>query len=185
MAGICAREQKSATSPTIAPLLNFPPELQLFAVLACLVMSSSSSKLRSVPDRIRQVAMFETGGLLLITPPFIWLSGVAVVDSFVLLAMVALIAAVWNAAYNTGFDWLEHRLTGRAADQRPLKLRILHATGFETGLLLVSLPIIAAWTGMGWWEVLIADIGLAVAYTVYAFFFNIAYDKWFPITAQS
>jgi uncharacterized membrane protein len=31
---------------------------------------------------------------------------------------------------------------------------------------------------------LIADIGLG-AYTVYAFFFNIAYDKWFPIKARS
>ena len=37
---------------------------------------SSSPQLRSLPDRIRQVALFEIGGLLLITPPFIWLSGV-------------------------------------------------------------------------------------------------------------
>ena len=70
---------------------------------------SPSPQLRSLPDRIRQVALFELGGLLLITPPFIWLSGMHAGESLLLLALVALLAALWNAAYNTGFDWLEGR----------------------------------------------------------------------------
>ena len=31
---------------------------------------STAPRLRSLPDRLRQVALFEAGGLLLITPPF-------------------------------------------------------------------------------------------------------------------
>ena len=140
--------------------------------------------LRTPLDRLRQVALFEIGGLLLITPPFVWLSGVPLNTSLGLLALIALIAALWNAAYNTSFDWIEGRLTGRTADRRPYPLRVLHAVGFEGGLLLMSLPIIMAWTGMSWLEALLADIALAIAYVLYAFVFNLAYDRYFPIAGK-
>jgi len=141
-----------------------------------------SPKLRSPLDRLRQVAMFEIGGLLLITPPFVWLSGIALLDSLGLLALMAVIASIWNALYNTSFDWVEGRLTGRASDRRPTPLRVVHAAGFESGLMLVSLPVVMAWTGMGWQQALVADIGLAAAYVVYAFVFNLAYDRVFPVS---
>ena len=126
--------------------------------------------------------MFEIGGLLLISPPFIWLSGVPLVDSLGLLALIAAIAAVWNALYNTSFDWVEGRLTGRTADQRPALMRVVHASGFELGLLLVSLPVVMAWTGMSWLQALVADAGLAAAYVVYAYVFNLGYDRVFPVS---
>jgi uncharacterized membrane protein len=142
---------------------------------------SATPKLRSLPDRLRQIAIFEIGGLLLVTPPFAWASGVPLTDSIGLLALLALIAAIWNGCYNTCFDWLEGRLTGRTADRRPLRLRVLHAVGFESGLLVMTLPILVAWTGMSWIEALLADIALAITYTVYAFVFNLGYDRVFPI----
>lgn len=144
-------------------------------------MSLKKPPLRSFADRARQVLLFEAGGLLLITPPFVWLSGVPISDSLGLLALIALIAALWNTAYNTAFDWVEGRLTGRTADRRPFFWRSVHALGFEGGLLLVSLPIIMTWTGMDWLDALIADIALAVAYVTYAFIFNLIYDRAFPI----
>ena len=36
---------------------------------------------------------------------------------------------------------------------------------------------------MDWLTALVADIGLALAYMVYAFGFNLAYDRMFPIAA--
>jgi len=144
----------------------------------------SAPPLRSLPDRLRQIALFELGGLALVTPPFAWLSGVPVADSIGLLAVLALIAAVWNGAYNTAFDWIEGRRTGRSADRRPWLGRVLHAVGFEGGLLLLTLPAIVAWTGLDWLTALIADIGLAAAYVAYAFVFNLAYDRAFPIAAS-
>lgn len=137
--------------------------------------------LRSLLDRARQVALFELGGLILITPPFVWASGVPVVDSLLLMAVMAGMAAAWNAAYNTSFDWIEGRLTGRTADHRPWPLRIAHAIGFEGGLLLMTLPVIVVMTGMDWLTALLADVGLALAYMVYAFIFNLGYDRLFPI----
>ncbi len=147
-------------------------------------MSSSNHPIqRSLWDRLRQVALFEIGGLLLISPPFVWLSGVPAVDSIGLLLILALVAALWNGGYNTAFDWIEGRLTGRTADRRPWSLRAAHAVGFEGGLLLMTLPIIVLWTRMDWLSALIADIGLALAYMVYAFGFNLAYHRMFPIAA--
>lgn len=137
---------------------------------------------RSIGDRLRQVTLFEIGGLLLITPPYVWLSGQPTGESFVLMTVMALLAAVWNGAYNTAFDWLEGRLTGRAADRRPWLLRAAHAIGFEGGLLLLTLPVMVLWTGMDWLTALVADIGIALAYVVYAFGFNLAYDRTFPIS---
>lgn len=119
--------------------------------------------------------------MALITPPFAWASGVPLAESIGLLALLALIAAIWNGTYNTCFDWVDGRLSGRTADRRPVKLRVAHAIGFETGLLMVSLPVIMWWTGMGFVEALIADLALALAYTCYAFGFNMAYDRTFPI----
>lgn len=137
--------------------------------------------LRSIWDRVRQITLFEVGGLLIISPPFAWASGVPMVDSAALLAVIAFIAAVWNAIYNTSFDWIEGRATGRTADRRPVRLRVLHAIGFEAGILASSLPLIIWWTDLEWTEALIANISLAIAYTAYAFVFNLAYDRYFPI----
>lgn len=153
--------------------------------LASRKLTTTAPKLRSLPDRLRQIACFEAGGLLLVTPPFAWASGVPVSESIGLLALLALIAAIWNGTYNTCFDWMDGRLTGRTADRRPVRLRVVHAIGFETGLLLVSLPIIMWWTGMGFLQALIADIALALAYTGYAFGFNMGYDRLFPIVPRA
>lgn len=144
-------------------------------------MAAQPPKLRSVCDRVRQVVLFEIGGLLLITPPFAWASGAALTDSVAMLAVLALIAAIWNGAYNTAFDRIEGSLSGRPADRRPLAMRVAHALGFEGGLLLMTLPVIVVWTGMGWRAALLADIGLALSYVAYAFVFNLAYDRLFPI----
>lgn len=143
--------------------------------------NTAAPALRSLPDRLRQIALFELGGLLLITPPFAWASGVPLLDSIGLLALLSLIAAIWNGTYNTSFDWLEGRLTGRAADRRPLRLRVIHAFGFEMGLFSMTWPVIVWWTGMGWMEAFLADLALAFTYVAYAFVFNLAYDRYFPI----
>jgi len=138
--------------------------------------------MRSFRDRLRQILLFELGGLLLITPPFAWASGVALADSAGLLAVLALVAALWNGGFNTAYDWIDGRLTGRTADRRPFAQRCLHAVLFEGGLFMLTLPVLMLWTGLEWWPALLADVGVALAYTVYAFVFNLGYDRLFPIS---
>ena len=58
----------------------------------------------------------------------------------------------------------------------------LHAVLFEGGLLMLTLPVLMVWTGLEWWPALLADVAVALAYTVYAFLFNLGYDRLFPIS---
>lgn len=138
---------------------------------------------RSFVDRVRQIVLFEVGGLILITPVFVWGSGVPLGESLGLLMVLALLAALWNGSYNSICDRIEGRLTGRTADRRPVRLRVLHALGFEGGFIAISLPVITWWTGMDWLTALLADLALALAYVCYAFVFNMGYDRVFPIVA--
>ncbi|MDR0563462.1 MAG: PACE efflux transporter [Azoarcus sp.] len=140
--------------------------------------------LRKPRDRLRLAALFEATGLLIITPLFAWASGTEIVSSFALLAVLSVIALAWNTAFNTVFDLLDGKLTGRRADRRPIRMRILHAMLFEIGILSITLPVLVLWTGMGWLQALIADLGLALAYVIHAFFFHLCYDRLFPIRAD-
>jgi uncharacterized membrane protein len=141
----------------------------------------ASIPLRPPADRARQVILFEIIGLLLITPLFALASGEAMFSSAGLLLILSFIAVFWNAVYCDLFDRTERRLARRTADRRPFRLRLAHALGFEGGLILFTLPVIMCWTGMGFWLALTADLGLAFAYAGYAYVYNLAYDRVFPI----
>jgi uncharacterized membrane protein len=144
-------------------------------------MNHKPPPLRRLPDRIRQVVLFELIGIVVITPLFTLASGEPLWPSALLLAVISLLAALWNGIYGSAFDWIEGRLGGRRADLRPPLLRFFHALGFEGGLLVFTLPVIMAWTGMDFWRALMADLGLALTYVGYAYLFNMAYDRIYPI----
>ena len=62
-----------------------------------------------------------------------------------------------------------------------MAVRVLHAVLFEAGLIVLLIPFIAWYLGISLWAALVMDIAIVVFYLVYAFFFNIAYDRVFPI----
>jgi uncharacterized membrane protein len=64
-------------------------------------------------------------------------------------------------------------------------LRIFHAILFEAGLLLALVPFVAWWLSVSWVEALLMDVALAGFYLVYAYAFNLAYDKLFPLPEWS
>lgn len=141
----------------------------------------SPADLRTVPDRIRQTLLYETGGLIIVSPLFSYAAGVSAATSTGLLAVLAMVVGLWTTAFNTLFDAVELRRTGIAADQRPPSRRILHATLLEGGAIIVTTPVIAVWMGIGWLDAFAQDIGLTLAYAVYAFFFGLAYDRVYPL----
>ncbi|MDT8314969.1 PACE efflux transporter, partial [Roseomonas mucosa] len=88
-------------------------------------------------------------------------------------------AALWNYLYNLGFDRAMLALRGRV--EKTLPLRVLHAILFEAGLLVALLPAIAWYLGISLVEAFVMDIAIAGFYVAYAFVFNLAYDRIFPI----
>ncbi|MFH5925030.1 PACE efflux transporter [Roseomonas xinghualingensis] len=135
--------------------------------------------MRTVRDRIRHALLFEVIGLALIIPFGTLLFGLPASEMGVIGVGSALAATAWNYVYNLGFDHAMQRAVGHT--RKSLGLRVAHAVLFEAGLLLILLPPIAWYLGISFAQAFVMDIAIAAFYVAYAFVFNLAYDRIFPI----
>ncbi len=137
--------------------------------------------MRTTSDRIRHALSFEIVGLALIIPLGTWLFGIHMSQMGAIGIGSATAATVWNYIYNLGFDHAMQRWLGHT--RKSLPLRVAHAILFEAGLLVILLPPIAWYLGISVMQAFVMDLSIAVFYVVYAFLFNLAYDRIFPIPA--
>ena len=135
--------------------------------------------MRTAADRIRHAISFELIGLALIIPLGSWAFSVPVTDIGIVGVVSATLATAWNYLYNLGFDHLLRRYAGTTLKTVPM--RIIHAIVFEAGLLLVLMPFIAWYLDISLWQAFVMDVGFALFYLIYAFIFNWAYDRLFPL----
>lgn len=135
--------------------------------------------MRTKGDRIRHAVGFEVLGILLCSPLASWLLGTPLEHVGVFTVVLATCAMGWNYAYNLGVDKLMARYLRRL--DKTFWERVAHAVGFEFGFLAVSLPFTAWWMEVGVIAALLLDLGVAVFYIAYAFFYNLAYDRLFPV----
>jgi uncharacterized membrane protein len=135
--------------------------------------------MRTTADRIRHAISFEAIGIILATPLAAFAFHLPGGDSAVIVIASATVAMAWNYIYNLGFDHAMQRQTGGTA--KTTRIRILHAVLFELGLLAIMLPLVAWYLQISIWQALIMDIALALFYMAYAFVFNWAYDRVFPL----
>jgi uncharacterized membrane protein len=91
-------------------------------------------------------------------------------------------ALLWNMVFNTLFERWEQR---QARRERTVGRRVAHAIGFEGGLVLLTVPAIMWWLDMGWWQALVADLGLVVFFLFYTFSFNWVFDHVFGLPAST
>jgi uncharacterized membrane protein len=140
-----------------------------------------ASGLRSTRERVIQTLWFEAIGLLVIAPLYAVVAGAGLKESYAMVAVVSMVVMLWSAVFNTLFDRAELRLTGRVASARPQRLRLLHAALHEFTAVAVTWPVIWAMTSLTWAEALVADLGLTLAYTAYAYVFHIVFDRLRPV----
>jgi uncharacterized membrane protein len=135
--------------------------------------------MRTTFDRIRHAVSFEIIGILLATPLGVLVFNLHAADSAIIIVSSATIAMVWNYIYNLGFDRIMRRLLGTTL--KSPAIRVLHALLFELGLLALLMPLIALYLGISLWQALLMDVAFALFYMGYAFCFNWAYDRLFPL----
>lgn len=140
-----------------------------------------SPGIRSWRERVVQTLWFEGIGLLLVAPLYAWVSGGGGGESLRLVATLSLVVMVWAAVYNTLFDVVERRRTGRVASDRPHAWRTLHAIGLESSAVLLTWPVIWALTDLSWGAALLADLGLTLTYMAYGYAFHWGYDRTRPV----
>lgn len=135
--------------------------------------------LRTFPDRVRHAVLFEALGLAIFIPGAALVFNQPAGHMGVIGVASATIATVWNFLYNLGFDHAMLRLFGHT--KKSVVTRLVHVALFEGGLLVMLIPLIAWYLGMGLWQALVMDLAIVVFYLVYTFLYNLAYDRVFPI----
>ncbi len=137
--------------------------------------------LRSPRERLLQTVAFETGGLVLVAPLYALITGAGSRESLVLIAALSLAVMLWSPFYNTAFDWLDRRLSGRLASDRPHGWRMVHALSLEIGTVAVTLPLVIVIGGYALPQALAIDLSLSLFYAAWGYGFHLAYDRWRPV----
>ncbi len=128
--------------------------------------------------KIAQALLYELVAILFVSPMIAWWFGESMVYSGTLAILLSLIAMSWNVLFNALFERWEARQARRA---RNLRRRLLHAAGFEGGLAIILVPVMAWWLDIDALTALLADLGLLVFFFFYAFVFQWAFDLAFGV----
>lgn len=137
-------------------------------------------KLRSLKDRIRYTVIFETILLTMIVPAGMIFYDRGIWDIGLLGVVLVIKAMIFNIIYNYIFDRIEAR-TGRVANDRPHKWRVVHAIGFEVTLAITSIPIYTWWLNITVLEAIIIDLVVTTFIVGYTYVYTLVYDFVFPI----
>jgi len=139
--------------------------------------------MRTQIDRLRHTILFELIGLVTCTPLAAWVLGKSMAKIVPLAIFMSMAAMGCNYLFNLAFDHALKRL-GHPVHIRPAWMRVLHATMFEASLIILTIPAVAWWLDMSLWQAFMTDIGFALFFLVYAFFYNWAYDLVFPMPIE-
>jgi uncharacterized membrane protein len=141
--------------------------------------------IRSRRERLIQTLWFEALGIVVVSPLFAHFAGPSMGESLVVLTALSVTMMCWSALYNTAFDLIEVRYTGRVASDRPHGLRVLHTIGNDATALMVTWPLMVALTPLAWLQALAAEIGLTLVYALYGYLFHLGFDRLRPIRTDS
>ena len=135
--------------------------------------------MRTFRERVCHALLFEAVALAIFIPGSALVFNQPMQHMGVIGVVSATIATLWNFVFNLGFDRAMLRLRGSV--QKTLAIRVAHTFLFEAGLVVMLIPMIAWYLGIGLWAALLMDIAIVIFYLVYGFFFNLAYDRVFPV----
>jgi uncharacterized membrane protein len=134
--------------------------------------------------RIVQAILYESIAIAVVTPTLTLVFSHPPGSAFVLSAVMSGIALTWNYLFNMVFELWESR---QIVKGRSLTRRLAHGVGFEGGLALILLPVMAYWLDVSLLEAFVADLGLLVFFFFYTVVFTWAFDKVFglPLSAAT
>lgn len=128
--------------------------------------------------RALQACLYEVGAIC-ITSPLMALSFDASASRALTLGVVmSTIAVAWNYLFNGLWEAWERRQPQRG---RSLVRRVVHGLGFEGGLSLMLVPLMAWWLDISWWASFAAEAGLLIVFYFYAVGYTWAFDRVFGL----
>ena len=132
--------------------------------------------------KVVQAVLYEAIAVAFITPMLALLYDEGLMYAGLLSVLMSATALAWNVIFNALFERWEARQPQR---RRTLSRRLLHSLGFEGGLTVMLLPLIASWLGISWWAALATNLGLFGFFFVYSLGFQWAFDRVFDVPVSA
>jgi uncharacterized membrane protein len=128
--------------------------------------------------RVVQAVSYEFFAVLLVGPSLTLVFEEPLQSTLTLAVAMSTIAVIWNFVFNSLFERWEVRQTVKG---RSLLRRLAHGTGFEGGLVLVLVPLMAFWLDTTLLRALLADLALLAFFFVYTVAFTWGFDRLFGL----
>ena len=128
--------------------------------------------------RILQAVLYEVGAIAVVGPVLGFAFGKPASSSFLLALVLSTIALCWNYVFNAAFERWE---SGQAVKGRSFARRLAHGAGFEGGLTLILVPVMAVWLDTSFLTAFVTNLGLLAFFFLYAIGYTWAFDKIFGL----
>lgn len=128
--------------------------------------------------RVVQAILYEVFAVAFVGPVLSIAFDKPATSTLGLAIVLSAIALTWNYLFNAMFERWEAR---QAVRGRSFLRRIAHGTGFEGGLVIILVPVMALWLKISWWQAFLANLGLLAFFFFYAIAFTWAFDKVFGL----
>ena len=128
---------------------------------------------KSGKELIFHAVLFEAIAIGLVTPIASWFMNKPLHEIGVFTVLTCFIALTWNMVFNAMFE----RVKQKYDVSRTFKVRVIHITLFEIGLLSVVIPLAAWWLNISMVEALMFNISVVAFFVPYGFMYNLIFDK--------
>jgi uncharacterized membrane protein len=128
--------------------------------------------------RVFQAALYEVFAIAFVGPVLSLAFDKPAASTFGLAVALSSIALAWNYVFNALFERWESRQSRRG---RSFARRLAHGIGFEGGLVVLLIPVMALWLDISALDAFIANLGLLAFFFVYAIAFTWAFDRIFGL----
>ena len=132
--------------------------------------------------RVLQACLYEIVAIVFVGPVLSLAFDESHASTFALAVVLSSIALTWNYLFNAAFEKWESQQSVRG---RTFKRRIAHGLGFEGGLTIILVPVMALWLNTSFLTAFLANLGLLAFFFVYAVAFTWAFDRIFGLPASA
>lgn len=132
--------------------------------------------------RVVQAVLYEVIAVAFVGPALSFIFDQPSGSTIALAVFMSAVALGWNYVFNATFERWESRQTVRG---RSFARRIAHGIGFEGGLVLMLVPVMAYWLQTSLLNAFIADLGVLAFFLVYTVAFTWAFDRVFGLPASA
>lgn len=128
--------------------------------------------------RALQAVLYEGIAIAFVGPFMSFIFDQSVGSTLSLAAFMSTTALVWNYVFNFLFEAWEKR---QVVKGRSFARRIAHGVGFEGGLVIMLVPVMAYWLETSLLTAFVADLGVLAFFFVYAIAFTWTFDRVFGL----